>query len=86
MTECCPVRKYALQEAIMEGHLLCFIFLHREYDARLTKDICSCAAGKGDLEILKYAREEGCPWSERTCSNAAFNGHLDCLKWARENG
>jgi hypothetical protein len=35
----------------------------------------------GKLDILKYARENGCEWDERTCANAASEGHLDCLKY-----
>ena len=36
--------------------------------------------------MLKWARENGCPWDERTCMFAAEGGHLEVLKWARENG
>jgi hypothetical protein len=35
--------------------------------------------------VLKWARENGCPWDEWTCANAAEGGHLEMLKWAREN-
>ena len=38
------------------------------------------------MEILKWARKNGCPWSERTCSNAAASGKFEVLKWARQNG
>ncbi len=37
------------------------------------------------LEILKWARENGCDWDTRTCCSAALNGHLEIIKWAREN-
>jgi NTP pyrophosphatase (non-canonical NTP hydrolase) len=44
----------------------------------------------GYLEVLRWARENGCPWDGRTCYNAAMNGHielhLEVLKWARANG
>ena len=40
---------------------------------------------RGHLEILKWARENGCPWNEDTYSSAAKNGHLEVLKWLREN-
>ena len=43
------------------------------------------AAEGGHLEMLKWARENGCPWDEDTCANAAKGGHLEVLKWAREN-
>ena len=47
---------------------------------------CADAAWSGHLELLKWARLNGCPWNEFTCSRAAFNGHLGLLKWARLNG
>jgi len=36
--------------------------------------------------VLQWARQNGCPWDERTCLAAAKGGHLETLKWARENG
>jgi hypothetical protein len=36
--------------------------------------------------VLKWARENDCPWNEATCMKAAEAGHLEVLKWARENG
>jgi hypothetical protein len=47
---------------------------------------CSNAAFGGYFEILKWARENGCPWDEWTCSYAAKGGHFEILKWLRENG
>ena len=38
------------------------------------------------LEILKWARGQGCPWNERTCRYAAGMGHFELLKWARGQG
>ena len=35
--------------------------------------------------MLKYARENGCPWDEGTCEGAAYRGHLDVLQWAIGN-
>ena len=43
-----------------------------------------CASG-GYLELLQWARKNGCPWHEHTCSIAARSGHLDVLKCACEN-
>jgi hypothetical protein len=36
--------------------------------------------------VLKWARENGCPWDVNTCRRAAAEGHLEVLKWARANG
>jgi hypothetical protein len=38
------------------------------------------------MGVLKWAREHGCPWDERTCEFSALDGHLGVLQWARENG
>src|SRR5436305_1902071 len=39
----------------------------------------------GHLNVLKWARENGCNWDSCTCAYAAKNGHLSILKWARGN-
>jgi len=36
--------------------------------------------------VLKYARENGCPWDQRTCDSAAMNDYLHVLRWAIDNG
>ena len=38
------------------------------------------AAENGHLEVLKWARANGCPWNEETCRAAASSGHLEMLK------
>jgi len=50
------------------------------------KDTCIIAADNGHLDVLKWARANGCPWDSFYCSSAERNGHLDVLTWARENG
>lgn len=49
------------------------------------KGITTHNAKNGHLECLKYAHENGCPWSYETTKYAAENGHLDCLIYALEN-
>jgi len=48
--------------------------------------LCQASAHGGQLKVLKWARENGCPWNEWTCEYAASGGHLEVLKWARKNG
>ena len=64
--------------------------------------ICSYFSSIGNLELLKYAHENGCSLydviyvfsnklhsyieSSLICTYAASNGHLECLKYALENG
>ena len=38
------------------------------------------------LELLKWARANGCKWDEETCTAAARGGHLEVLQWARAEG
>jgi len=40
----------------------------------------------GHLEVLQWARQNGCEWDPWTCCWAAKNGHLEVLQWARQNG
>ena len=47
---------------------------------------CADAASGGHLEVLQWARANGCPWDEETCREAAEGGHLEVLQWARANG
>ena len=51
-----------------------------------SENVGGSAASGGDLEMLKWARENDCPWDKQTCADAAMGGHLEVLKWARENG
>ena len=60
---------------------------------------CAYAAGNGNFDMLKWAREHSCfykyfinkifidlnPWNKFTCECATINGYLDILKWAMEN-
>ena len=48
--------------------------------------LCAHAAKGGHLEVLLWARKQGCAWNEGTCTWAAHNGHLEVLQWARANG
>ena len=47
---------------------------------------CWRMAQNGNLELLQYLHENGCPWDKRTCSEAALYGHLECLQYAHEKG
>ena len=40
---------------------------------------CAYAAWGGHLNVLKWARKNGCPWNEDTCAEAALGGHLEML-------
>ncbi len=38
------------------------------------------------MEILRWAREQGCPWDDLVHSQAAIGGHLEVIEWAVDNG
>jgi len=50
------------------------------------KNGCNRAANNGWLELLKFLRETGHPWSVYTYILAAKNGHIDVVKYLHENG
>ena len=41
------------------------------------KSTCMYAARDGYLEVLQWARQNGCPWDVETCYQAAQGGHLE---------
>jgi hypothetical protein len=47
--------------------------------------VCAAAAQAGRVDVLEWARAEGCgfPW-DVLCAFAAGGGKLDTLRWARE--
>ena len=44
------------------------------------------AAKKGHLDVLRWARENGCPWDNETTHQAVRGGHRKVFQWARQNG
>jgi hypothetical protein len=44
------------------------------------------AADKGHLEVLQWARANGCPWDEEKIALADSNGYDDVVIWAKANG
>lgn len=48
-------------------------------------DICKIAAESGNLEILKWAKENNCYLDNEVCRSAVQYCHLDILKWIIEN-
>ena len=88
------VLSYIFQDilALLEDIKSINIWLTLSFDHYVLKRViikneytCSNVARNGHLEVLKWARKNGCPWDEWTCTYAALNGHLEVLKWARKN-
>ena len=47
---------------------------------------CTAAIFEGQLDALRWARDNGCPWDPDACRFAAGHGHLELLAWCKENG
>jgi hypothetical protein len=61
-------------------------FIKRLWSIINKKDIINLAAKIGNLEVIKFAREQRCNWGPETCRLAAQGGHLEVLKWIKEYG
>lgn len=77
--------------AAYAGNLDCLKFVYDTYrrdqlDLPKGPKLCGVAAAKGNLEVLKFAHENGYEFDVWTCAEAAANGHLSCLKFAHETG
>ena len=62
------------------------IYIEGDWHKFSKYNVCALAAKNGWLDLLMFARKNGCDWNELVCSHAAENGYLEILKWAKENG
>jgi hypothetical protein len=74
------VASYAFPETLVSDDVY---FLTGEWTR--INNVIDYAAANGLLDVIKWARKNGCPWNYATCYNAAKGGHLAVLQWAREN-
>eukprot|EP00611_Tribonema_gayanum_P025776 TRINITY_DN5971_c0_g1_i3.p1 TRINITY_DN5971_c0_g1~~TRINITY_DN5971_c0_g1_i3.p1 ORF type:complete len:559 (+),score=141.68 TRINITY_DN5971_c0_g1_i3:150-1826(+) len=75
--------------AAFEGDLTALSLLHttcRATGGGHDEEVCAAAAAGGHMDVLRWARGEGCAWDGRVCSEARVNGHLDVLRWAVSEG
>ena len=40
----------------------------------------------GSVQLIAWAKDNGCSWNWAVCAHAADGGHLEVLKWARAHG
>ena len=50
------------------------------------KKACSHAARAGNLGVLQWLHNTGCPWDATTACAAAGGGHLEVVKWLHKHG
>jgi hypothetical protein len=65
------------------GSLSMFVWAVANGCPRQRAITCETLAEGRHMEVLRWAREHGCCWDQRTCANAAEGGHLAVLQWAR---
>ena len=74
---------YYQQESIIRHGLSLTIYFWE----KLNKDnVCMLAELTGSLDVLKYARKNGCSVNKKTCDAAAKGGNLDLLKFVGRKG
>ena len=77
------VKELQPEEAAERGCLGTLKSLHRRGLVTFNEDLCKAAARGGQILVLKWLRENSCPWNAGTCAFAAWGGHLGVLQWAR---
>jgi hypothetical protein len=48
--------------------------------------VISEAARGGHLELIKWMKQEGCPWGTSTFREASGFGNIEMMEWIRDNG
>lgn len=88
----CPWDKRTCERAASHGQLKCLKFAHESVPPCPWDEETMIKAIKGPLltfrgnwlHILKYLREQGCPWDARVCKMAVTQGDLKILRYLRE--
>jgi len=69
------------------GNVEMFKYMKKNYlKIKNTKNTFEMAASNGNLENMKWLKENGCPWNVLIFAEAALNGNLENMKWLKENG
>lgn len=61
-------------------------YLHEEHGWPLVPEVIGVAAFKGRLDVIIYARKNGCDWFPFAASYAAMIGRVDILEYLHTNG
>jgi hypothetical protein len=89
--------EWTCSEAARHGHVEFLQYALANECPRDELQMCRGAAFGGNLEVLRWLREEwegrdddwqtpACPWSSITCQQAAKGGHLNVFLWGLEYG
>jgi hypothetical protein len=80
----CEWDRWTINAAARQGNLEMVKYCVAN-ECPIDENTCAYAADGGELEVLKYLREEvKAPWGSETASYAAHNGHLHILEYLVE--
>ena len=81
-------RRRIMNAAAFSGYLDALKHWRKQSRAKNLFDehTCAYAAFGGQLEVLKYLHENGCPWDEMTYEAAELEDRLEVLDYLHENG
>lgn len=68
-----------IEDIIRYDIKLCEFFISSGFPLN-KRQWCHYAVSNGNLEVLKWTRNNNCPWDIYSCNNAALYGHLEILK------
>ena len=72
--------------AAFGGHLDALKLMTGGFGFWFNEWTCTRAAEGGQLDVLKWLRENGCPWDCNVLRRAEARGHARVAAWARDNG
>lgn len=80
--------KCLIQACLKENRLslICFVLNKRNIRKILTSENLDLAAEFGSFSVVKWMRESGCRWTERTLNLAVAKGSIEMLIWMKTQG
>ncbi|KAG5181340.1 hypothetical protein JKP88DRAFT_196005 [Tribonema minus] len=77
----------AYRRAALRGQRASLEWLEAVFDETpWDENVFSCAAGSGNVELLRWLHAGGCPWDDHASRMAAIEGHIEVLEWLRTAG
>lgn len=83
----CPWETGNITEVVNSENLETVKYLYETSPGLFDVDVFGQAIYTGNMEMITYLLEAGCPWKAPTsCEAAAFSNQLDLLKYLHDNG
>jgi len=82
----CEMDKMDMLEACRRNARIVVEYALKKKIVALDSSLCAAAACGGHINLLKWLRDQGCPWDESTILVAFERNRLDVLEWSLRNG